>query len=106
MDDGRHHAPTRKNIMDAFARMTQYSKAGDTVYIHYSGHGGRQAGTFCRRQGRRLSLMCGLILTGKNSTSVFFFSSHADRDGDEVSRRCGRKNRGKAASYYCSGGEV
>lgn len=73
MDDGRHHAPTRKNIMDAFARMTQYSKAGDTVYIHYSGHGGRQAGTYCRRQGRRLSLMCGLILTGKNSTSVFFF---------------------------------
>ena len=46
MDDGRNHAPTRKNIMDAFARMTQYSKAGDTVYIHYSGHGGREAGTY------------------------------------------------------------
>lgn len=41
MDDGRHHQPTRKNIMDAFARITQYSKAGDTVFVHYSGHGGR-----------------------------------------------------------------
>ena len=46
MDDGQHPQPTRKNIMDAFARMTQYSKAGDTVYIHYSGHGGREAGTY------------------------------------------------------------
>lgn len=41
MDDGQHRPPTRKNIMDAFARITQYSKAGDTVFIHYSGHGGR-----------------------------------------------------------------
>lgn len=41
MDDGQHHQPTRKNIMDAFTRITQYSKAGDTVFIHYSGHGGR-----------------------------------------------------------------
>jgi len=40
VDDGRHHQPTRKNIMDAFERITQYSKAGDTVFIHYSGHGG------------------------------------------------------------------
>ena len=43
MDDGNHHPPTRKNIMDAFARITQYSKAWDTVFIHYSGHGGRVA---------------------------------------------------------------
>mmetsp|Transcript_110051 Transcript_110051/g.318140 ORF Transcript_110051/g.318140 Transcript_110051/m.318140 type:complete len:316 (+) Transcript_110051:190-1137(+) len=41
MDDGRHHQPTRKNIMDALVRITQYSQAGDTVFIHYSGHGGR-----------------------------------------------------------------
>ena len=40
VDDNRHHQPTRKNIMDAFVRITQYSKAGDTVFIHYSGHGG------------------------------------------------------------------
>ena len=41
MDDGRHHAPTRKNIVDAFQRITEYSKAGDVVFVHYSGHGGR-----------------------------------------------------------------
>ena len=41
MDDGRHHAPTKRNIEDAFTRITQYSKAGDIVFIHYSGHGGR-----------------------------------------------------------------
>ena len=41
MDDGKHHPPTRKNIMDAFRRITQYSKADDVVFIHYSGHGSR-----------------------------------------------------------------
>jgi metacaspase-1 len=41
MDDGRHHPPTRKNILDAFDRIVQYSKAGDCVFVHYSGHGGR-----------------------------------------------------------------
>lgn len=41
MDDGHHHDPTRKNIIDAFRRITQYSKAGDVVFLHYSGHGGR-----------------------------------------------------------------
>jgi len=41
MDDGVHNNPTRKNIMDAFERITQYSEAGDVVFVHYSGHGGR-----------------------------------------------------------------
>ena len=41
MDDGRHHPPTKANIMNAFDRIVQYSKAGDVVFIHYSGHGGR-----------------------------------------------------------------
>eukprot|EP00526_Cylindrotheca_closterium_P017533 CAMPEP_0113638630 /NCGR_PEP_ID=MMETSP0017_2-20120614/20242_1 /TAXON_ID=2856 /ORGANISM="Cylindrotheca closterium" /LENGTH=306 /DNA_ID=CAMNT_0000549757 /DNA_START=84 /DNA_END=1004 /DNA_ORIENTATION=+ /assembly_acc=CAM_ASM_000147 len=41
MDDGKHHAPTRRNIIDAFTRITQYSEPGDIVFIHYSGHGGR-----------------------------------------------------------------
>jgi len=41
MDDGRNHSPTRRNIEDAFQRMTQYSQAGDVVFVHYSGHGGR-----------------------------------------------------------------
>lgn len=41
MDDGKHHAPTRRNIEDAFQRITQYSQAGDVVFVHYSGHGSR-----------------------------------------------------------------
>lgn len=41
MDDGRHHPPTRKNILDAMDRVVTYSKPGDVVFIHYSGHGGR-----------------------------------------------------------------
>ena len=41
MDDGRHHPPTHQNIMEAFDRVVEYSKAGDVVFIHYSGHGGR-----------------------------------------------------------------
>ena len=41
MDDGRHHLPTKKNILEAFDRVVEYSNAGDVVFIHYSGHGGR-----------------------------------------------------------------
>jgi hypothetical protein len=41
MDDGKCHPPTKRNIEDAFSRMTQYSKAGDIVFVHYSGHGGK-----------------------------------------------------------------
>jgi hypothetical protein len=45
MDDGKHHPPTKRNIEDAFSRMTQYSKAGDVVFVHYSGHGGKVVDT-------------------------------------------------------------
>ena len=44
MDDNverKYHTPTRKNITDAFIKITQYSRTGDSVFIHYSGHGGR-----------------------------------------------------------------
>ena len=37
MDDGRHHPPTRQNIINAFKRIAEYSKPGDVVFIHYSG---------------------------------------------------------------------
>ena len=39
VDDGKHYAPTRKNILDSFAKICQYSEAGDVVFVHYSGHG-------------------------------------------------------------------
>ena len=43
MDDNnpKHHAPTRRNIEDAFQRIVHYSQPGDVVFVHYSGHGSR-----------------------------------------------------------------
>lgn len=42
MDDGVNNPPTKRNIIDALDRVVEYSQAGDVVFIHYSGHGGRQ----------------------------------------------------------------
>lgn len=41
MDDGRYPPPTRQNILNSFRNIVAESKAGDVVFIHYSGHGGR-----------------------------------------------------------------
>jgi hypothetical protein len=38
MDDGCHHSPTKRNIENAFRRITEYSVAGDVVFVHFSGH--------------------------------------------------------------------
>merc|ERR550539_511781 len=40
MDDGIHTNPTKENIMDAYRKVVRQSIPGDTVFIHYSGHGG------------------------------------------------------------------
>ena len=40
VDDGRHLLPTRHNIIVALQTLVEQSKAGDSVYVHYSGHGG------------------------------------------------------------------
>jgi len=41
MDDGDHDAPTFMNIVEAFKSLSETSQAGDVVFVHFSGHGGR-----------------------------------------------------------------
>lgn len=41
MDDNRHEEPTASNIYRAMDWITSVSEPGDTVWFHYSGHGGR-----------------------------------------------------------------
>mmetsp|Transcript_19079 Transcript_19079/g.21829 ORF Transcript_19079/g.21829 Transcript_19079/m.21829 type:complete len:305 (+) Transcript_19079:231-1145(+) len=41
LDNGVDHSPTRANLMSAFERIAAYSEPGDTVFMHYSGHGSR-----------------------------------------------------------------
>lgn len=41
LDDVKYHKPDRSNIMYAFSTLVKNSVSGDTVFIHYSGHGGR-----------------------------------------------------------------
>jgi len=40
MDDAEHEEPTRKNILKGFAELVKSCEAGDSVFVHYSGHGG------------------------------------------------------------------
>jgi len=40
MDDDRHHEPTKGIILDALERMCQLSEEGDSIFFHFSGHGG------------------------------------------------------------------
>lgn len=41
MDDGQHTEPTFENIMNAYKTLVASSQAGDAVFCHYSGHGGK-----------------------------------------------------------------
>lgn len=43
LDDGTHRNPTRNNIMASLEALVQQSRAGDSVFLHYSGHGGNLA---------------------------------------------------------------
>lgn len=40
MDDGSHESPTMENIVAAFGWLTEGIEAGDSLFLHYSGHGG------------------------------------------------------------------
>jgi hypothetical protein len=39
-DDGQHKSPTRENIIAALQALVAHSQAGDSIVVHYSGHGG------------------------------------------------------------------
>lgn len=41
LDDGDHQNPTRDNIINAYRTLVSESSSGDSVFCHYSGHGGR-----------------------------------------------------------------
>jgi len=43
MDDGYCEEPTSDNILREYRRLVNESEAGDAVFCHYSGHGGRLA---------------------------------------------------------------
>lgn len=40
MDDGEHEMPTMANMLAAFAWLTAGAQEGDSLFMHYSGHGG------------------------------------------------------------------
>jgi hypothetical protein len=47
MDDGKHEAPTRENITDAFERLARQTNSGDAVFVYYSGYSGRVLDMMC-----------------------------------------------------------
>jgi len=40
VDNGRHHYPNRENIIKVLQQLVAQSRPGDSVFFHYSGHGG------------------------------------------------------------------
>jgi len=40
-DNGRHHVPTKKFILDSFIRLCEISEPGDSIFVQFSGHGGQ-----------------------------------------------------------------
>jgi hypothetical protein len=69
MDDGKHTEPTRRNIEDAFVRMTQYSQPGDVVWVSFSGHGGRAVDISGKSRG--FGRVC-VVRNCKTQTNILF----------------------------------
>ena len=40
MDDGKHEEPTKENIRAAFQWLHEGQDEADSLYFHFSGHGG------------------------------------------------------------------
>ena len=51
MDDGQHENPTHDNILAAMEWLSEGASQGDSLFLHYSGHGGymqdENGGTLC-----------------------------------------------------------
>jgi hypothetical protein len=41
MDDGKHESPTKKNMIAGYKKIVSECKAGDALFLHYSGHGAK-----------------------------------------------------------------
>lgn len=41
MDDGEHEEPTRDNMLAAYRKIVEESQPGDSIFLHYSGHGSK-----------------------------------------------------------------
>jgi len=41
MDDGEHEEPTLANMLAAYRRIVEESQPGDSIFLHYSGHGSK-----------------------------------------------------------------
>mmetsp|Transcript_30144 Transcript_30144/g.82845 ORF Transcript_30144/g.82845 Transcript_30144/m.82845 type:complete len:286 (-) Transcript_30144:58-915(-) len=39
LDDGQYEPPTKRNILSAMEWLVEGAQAGDTLFLHYSGHG-------------------------------------------------------------------
>lgn len=51
-EDSTDVLPTYENIINAFHHLTAMAQAGDQIYIHYSGHGGKSATLFPELKGQ------------------------------------------------------
>jgi hypothetical protein len=41
LDDGEHEEPTKKNMLAAYQKIVADSEPGDSIFLHYSGHGSK-----------------------------------------------------------------
>jgi metacaspase-1 len=100
MDDGKHTSPTYDNILAAYKKLVSECKAGDAVFLHYSGHGGKlrdedgdekdgydetlvPVSLFCSHHAKCQWLLCRLLfaigLLTSCKTRLLFLTNFLDR---------------------------